>query len=105
MGQLRTPGDLRLLIEYVLRMGDAELLERCRGILVEVLGQEVAGVAGGAGERGLWGMEMGVLMQKAEVWGFWRREWLPGVERAAGVDRYTTPPGQTLWRSEEMQMG
>jgi hypothetical protein len=87
-------------------MGDSELLERCRGILVKVLG-EFVGV--GVDKGRLWGMEMGGLMQQAEGLGFWGMQWLPGVQRngiegVGMVDRYTTPPGQTLWRGEEMQM-
>jgi len=79
---LRTPRDLRGVIEYVSQMGDPALLQRCHGVLVDCL---VVWVGDLSAREQLAGMEMARVMEHAENWGFWRADVLPGVRQGTLV--------------------
>ena len=109
VNQLQSPRDLRVLIGQVQQLGDPLLLSRCHTILVEFLCRFIQGDFG-ARER-LQSMDLQMLIQQADAFGFWTVAVLPGVHVQHGkptktisslltyigmVDRYTTPPTQSL---------
>ena len=110
VNQLRTPADLRELIEYVARSGSQQLhLGQCHHILVQCLrlfvGDERVTEA-------LQGMDLATLIQYAEGVGFWNASVLPGLQNhnmgmilyldglmPGLVDQYTTPPSQMFYQN------
>lgn len=106
VNQLRTPGDLRVLIGHVLQLGDQILLARCHGILVEMVSRFIGDWSV---RETLERIDIQMLIQQAEGCGFWAAERLPGVQQNGRMstdcaddlgigDRYTTPPPQTRYQ-------
>ena len=100
---LRTPHDLKILIDYGRRSADHILLSRCHAILGQSL---ITFLAIGKVEEAdaLRGMELNVLCAQADAFGFWSVSSLPVVQEAEGMDvdmaegGYATPPHQISWR-------
>jgi hypothetical protein len=79
VNQLRSPADLRVLIGQVQHLGDAVLLGRCHTILVESLWRFIQGDF--SVREHLHAMDLQMLIQQAEVFGFWNGNMLPGVHQ------------------------
>ena len=78
VNQLRTPGDLRVLIGHVLQLGDQILLARCHGILVEMISRFIGDWSV---RETLERMDLQMLIQQSELCGFWVVPILPGVQQ------------------------
>jgi len=99
IGQLRSPMDLRVLMEQV--RGDPVCLARCHGILLESL--IIYAAVGEVQMRdALRAMDLGQLVQHADALGFWNAAVLPGLQQG---QHGTTNPHNLVWAFELMGQG
>jgi hypothetical protein len=99
---LRSPQDLKALIDLGRRSGNSNLLTRCHTILVQNL---ITGLGLRRAEdvEALRSLELGGLCAHADGYGFWNMSSLPLGQQQGGMDvdmadGYATPPHQILWR-------
>jgi hypothetical protein len=83
VNRLRTPADLRELIEYVDRTGDNVHAIQCHAILVQSLAMFLGGDQGSL--EMLRGLNIETLVQHAGETGFWNAPILPGVHLQMGI--------------------
>jgi len=75
INNLKTPSDLRVLIEQAFRAGEQRVLNWCRGILMAALGRYYVGDL----VQDLGNSDLGGLVQHADRLGFWGLNVLPVV--------------------------